>query len=209
MRQEEQVGVAVEGRTVRLRALVTSDYEPLRLLEQTGVSLVRYRHRGQTLSPENFVASLWHGVLAQFVVCTVEEAYSLGLVAAYDADLRNGHCKVAGHVGSSARSTGAGIEGFALFFSYLFEAFPFRKLYFDVLSPNLSQFANYERMGIVEEGRLDQHENAGDEFWDLHVLSLTRSAWTAAEPRFLGRRNAALVDAVVPHVRVEADAVKV
>lgn len=171
------LGVARRGRLVFLRAVVPADYETIRLLEHTGDDLVHYRHRGATVAPEAYPAALWNGVLAQFCVALVGSAKTVGVVAAYGADFRNGHCKVAGIVEPSARRTGAGAEAFVLLFDHLFDAFPFRKLYLEVLAPNLEQFRNFGRLPVVEEGRLVGHEATGEGTWDLHVLAVHRDAW--------------------------------
>jgi RimJ/RimL family protein N-acetyltransferase len=179
MRAAGALGVARSGRLVFLRAVVAADYDWIRLLEASGEDLLRYRHRGATVAPEAFPAALWNGVLAQFCVGLRASGATVGVVAAYGADFRNGHAKVARILAPEARRSGAGAEAFLVFFDLLFESFPLRKLYLEVLGPNLAQFASYRRFPVVEDGRLRAHELVGEQAWDLHVLAVHRRDWVA------------------------------
>src|SRR5262245_61152949 len=85
--------IPLSGRRVRLRAVVASDYEFLFLLSADDRTGPHWRYRGMPPRPEEFVRDLWHGVLVQYLVEDIESQERLGLVAAYDANLRDGHCR--------------------------------------------------------------------------------------------------------------------
>lgn len=179
-------GVVLEGRRVRLRPLGTPDYA---WLYETGVGgevAPRWRFRGTTPSPDDFVRALWDGVLVQFVV---EHGGSpVGMVTCYGADFRSGHAYFAIVAHPRASGTGLVIEGTVLFVDYLFDVFPFRKLYAEVLSVNLPAFASAVGRYLVEEGRLREHERYGEGYCDLHTFAVYRDHWREA-----GRRLRAYV----------------
>lgn len=166
------------GLHCRLRPVVPADYPALYRLELGGDRAALYRHRGVTVSPEQYPATLWAGVLSQFVVESLRAPRFLGLVASYGADLRNGHARLAGILEPDARGLGWPVEGWALFISYLFVTFPLRKLYADVLDANLADVAPLlDRVG-TREGRFVEHEFHGGRHMDLHTFAIFREEWT-------------------------------
>ncbi len=120
---------------------------------------------------------LWQGVCAQFMVDTLD-GRPLGLVACYAADFRNQHAKIA-LVGSdlTALQQAYFIEGFELFIGYLFEAFPFRRLYGEVLGCNLGQFERMVGRYCVIEACFKEHDYCKGEWIDSYVLTMTRAGW--------------------------------
>ncbi len=115
---------------------------------------------------------------AQFVVETTTHGQPIGVVTAYDEDLQNGHAKFAFQRTDSTPATGGEmIEAIATFISYLFDHFPYRKLYADLPEYNL-----YLVEGLVEsilevEGRLKDFYYYNDTYWDLVIVALTRQRW--------------------------------
>ncbi len=171
------------GHWVELEPLVPEHYEFVLRASYAGGNLVRWRFRGRTVSPEDFVRALWSGVLTQFVVVRRRDRMSLGLVSAYNADLRNGFAYVSVLLDPRAQRRGWPLEGLALFIDLLFATEPIRKLYFETSEP-LSR----ERLlsGLVhEEGRLQDHERWPDGYRDMKVLAVYRGDWLTHRPRLL------------------------
>lgn len=173
----------LQGREVRLRTIVPSDYQFIRELETDPRALVRFRQRGVSLSPEGHVQSLWRGVLCQFLVVSVTDDRPLGLVASYGADFRNGLSHIAIIVRPEIQGKGPAMEGMRIFIDYLFAVFPFRKLTAEVIEFNLAQFAGGEGRVFETEGVLKGQEFHDGRYWDIHLLAVYRDQWT----QFLAR----------------------
>lgn len=173
------------GPRVRLVPL-TAQYEGEALaLYTSGAHLTRYRLRGATPSPEAFRQALWDRVLAQFVV--VGDGKVLGLVSAFQADLRNRHAHIA-VVARADAPPGVGMEGTALLIEHLFTEFDLRKVYAEVMVPNGAAFGSGAGRVFVVEGRLTDHEYLDGEYHDMLVMAISRERWEEHVDRFLGPR---------------------
>lgn len=178
----EEVGVSVPtlvGTRVALRVISGADYEFIRRLEYHPNHIVTYRQRGVTVSPEQHALSLWQGVLVQFMICDRRNGKPLGLVAAFNYDARNSHVHFAVVLVPEASRKGWPLEGVALFIDYLFQTFPLRKLYSEVLEFNVRQFGSALSVIFEEEGRLREHEYYDGRYWDRLILSISRKGWRA------------------------------
>lgn len=172
-----------QGRRVALVPLTgINPGEALEMYTQ-GENLVRFRLRGATPSPEAFGRLLWERVLCQFGV--VQDGRVVGIVSAFEADMRNRHVHVAVVTRDDAPK-GAGMEGLVLLFDHLFAQFDLRKVYAEVLEPNSAAFlSGLGRLAAVE-GRLVEHEFLGGRYHDLLVIAVTRARWEAHAERLLG-----------------------
>lgn len=170
------------GTASRLRQVRTSDYSTIYAAEIcTMPNLVRYRHRGIAPPPEQFSQSLWGSVLVQFVVEDGRSGEACGMVTCYSADFRNQNAKLALLAFNSRVWTRAVcIDGMWAFGSYLFDTFPLRKVYMEVLEWNEAFFETGERFGMVQEGRLIEHEMHGDHALDMIIWSTTRTQFYEA-----------------------------
>src|ERR1700733_15127328 len=63
-------------------------------LNFAGESGYPWRQRGSSFGPEEFAENLNAGILVHFVVGDLATKTPLGYIAAYDADLRSGHCEL-------------------------------------------------------------------------------------------------------------------
>jgi RimJ/RimL family protein N-acetyltransferase len=172
------------GRRVTIRPVLGQDYDMLMKAELAQPDGLLYRYRGQTPSPESFVANLWNGVLNQQIIADIRTGQPVGIVAAYNADFRNGTAYLAAFVFPEFRRAGWPLEGVKLFLDYLFFAFPIRKLYAEVLEPNARQFGSATGSLLHEEGRLRSHEYLGGVFVDRLVLALYSEEWASWTSRF-------------------------
>lgn len=199
----------VSGRRVFLRAVSPADYELIRIVESSGDNLVLYRHKGTTPSPEEFVARLWAGVAAQFMVCQKSTGQPVGLVAAYGLDLRNEHANIASIVFPDHLGLGWPLEGIELFIDYMFETFRLRKLYGETSSAIMQSFPS--AMGDVgrEEGRLVDHEYVKGELVDKVIVAIHRVDWenrrqpTGAPSKLAAALRAGLFDSTVQSTAAE------
>jgi RimJ/RimL family protein N-acetyltransferase len=173
-------GTFVEGDRVNLRVVGFGDYDAIRTAELEGEGSITFRHRGATPSPEQFTASLWSGVLNQYMVESREDGRSVGFVACYNPDFRNDYAYIGGMIFPAFRRSGWALEGFTLFIDSLFYSFPFRKLYGEVLEPNLANFKQGLGGVATEEGRLLDHEYLGGGYVDKVTLAIYRDSWISA-----------------------------
>ncbi|KAA0232895.1 MAG: hypothetical protein JJLCMIEE_03515 [Acidimicrobiales bacterium] len=154
-------------------------YDMLRTAEILTIG-PNWRHRGTVTSPEAFPARIWSGILAQFIIVRRHSDDAVGWVQCYNADTTNGHAYVAAaRLKRGNLSTDFG-QGFVMFIDYLFDNWPFHKLYMEVGEFNL----HFVEGGIGElfeiEGRLLDHLWAGEKRWDMLILSVGRESWKSS-----------------------------
>lgn len=161
---------------VRLRPILDHDIVPLYLASFDPANAAQWRYRGRTLPMDEFVSTLFGGVIAQFMVEMVDTGEPVGLVAAYDENRSGLNCKLAFlRCGPRVHGDAAAVfEGLALFISYLFDNFPFRKLFAEVPAYNMSLFADdfADHEGVLKEFLFHKGE-----FVDLHYVSIARDRW--------------------------------
>ena len=175
----------MSGRRVRLRAVAASDYEFLFQLAVDERTAPHWRYRGAPPRPEAFVGELWDGVLTQFIVERKDGRERLGLVTAYEARARDGHCHIAAIFRPDTRIWP--LESVFLFVNYLFAEFGFRKLYGEVIEYNLDAFSSAIGRWLEPEGVLRGHELHAGRYWDVHVLALWRERFDRDRDRLLAR----------------------
>jgi len=142
----------------------------------------RWRFRGETPSPDRFIATLWEGVLAQFVVSQNKTNTGVGLVTTYGVNLRDQYAHIAFVTSPEYVGTGLTLEGLALFVDYLFRLWPLRKLYAEAVEYNYSQFSRGSNRYFKREGILRDQLHYAARYWDVHVLALYRRDWERIRP---------------------------
>lgn len=167
-------GRKIVGRHVALRPVIPADYELFYVVEMDPRNRL-HRFRGATMSPEDYVRQIWTGTLCQYTVVSKATGEPLGLVTAFSADMRNQHCRVAALLLPEFVQEAWPVEGISLFVDHLFSNFPLRKIYGDVLEPNLAQFASLLGSSFSEEGRLEEHEYIDGKFVALVIIAIYRS----------------------------------
>ena len=173
------------GRRVRLQLIGQEHYAFLHRLNVQPAEGFRWRHQGRTPSPEETIKSLWNGTLAQFIVETADGSAPLGLVNAHNADHRNRVASFALVATPEARGTTLMLDGLFIFMNYLFQNWPFRKLYAEVLEYNFAQFRGSGPGLYVIEGCLRQHNYYADRYWDKYILAVYRDTWEDRGRRYL------------------------
>lgn len=196
-RDRIQERVRLDGRRVRLRPVQSEDYDYLYDLSLAMPNIVRWRYRGRTPSPDEFVQSLWHSVLCQFVIEARESRQPVGLVLAYSPEFQAGWCYIAIIADPRLHGKGLAIEGLVILIDYVFANWNFRKLYADSVDFNYSTFASGAGDVFEHEATLREYEYFDGELWDLHYISIRRDRWEARTVLRTGgdpRRSESVVD---------------
>ncbi|MGB3412131.1 MAG: hypothetical protein WBA45_13150 [Microthrixaceae bacterium] len=161
---------------MRLRPILERDIMPLYLASFDPSNSSRWRYRGRTLPLDEFVRTLYAGVISQYMVEMTATGDTVGTVSAYDENHSGLNCKIA-YLRCGDRSHGdsaAVFEGMLLFISFLFDNFPFRKLFAEVPDYNMELFAD----DFAEhEGSLKEYLFHEGKFIDLHHVSISREKW--------------------------------
>lgn len=184
------VGLALVGKHVRLAALEPQYYEAMRNIELDQVVPDRWRFRGATPSPDEYISSLWRDVLLHLAVLTRHSGELVGSVSAYGARRRSGTVNAAVVMTPRVHNTGLGIEAMAIFVEHLFAHWNFQKVYLEVLEGNLRRFARITEELASLEAVLHGHEVQEDSYQDLHILALFRGTWEAVASPFVREMTA-------------------
>ncbi|CAO5226684.1 GNAT family N-acetyltransferase [Frankia sp. AgKG'84/4] len=132
----------------------------------------RWRYRGAVPDFEKFERDLWAGVLAQFVVESVETGQPVGNVICYNPDLGLGTAYVGAAMLPSHLGSGLAIEPVKTFMNYVFDVWPMRKLYLEVPAFNFTQFASAQSENFRVEGRLIDHDYYQGRHWDRVIIAV-------------------------------------
>ncbi|NNN20861.1 MAG: GNAT family N-acetyltransferase [Acidimicrobiales bacterium] len=166
------------GQYVRLRPVDRNDYEWLYRISLSHDAGFRWRYKGMTPGPEEFVHNLWRGVLCQFVPEIIGSGKPVGLVTAFDANHQDGWAHLGVISTPETRGTGLAVEGVGLLIDYLFKMFRFRKIYFSTLDYNLEQFESELGKVATREGLLREHSFFDGRYWDMHVFAISGLNWS-------------------------------
>jgi RimJ/RimL family protein N-acetyltransferase len=165
------------SRRCELRPVQLSDIELIAGWETGGENLVRWRLHGSTPSPDGVRSEIWNGVLAQFVVVSRRSGSPAGLVSLYNPSFVHGHAYVGALQSPDFGRSALTLEGLMLLVDHAFRCWTFRKLYAEVLSFNLAQFASGIGRVFTVEGTKREHFFYDGAYWDEHLLALTRGTW--------------------------------
>jgi hypothetical protein len=165
------------GRHVALRPVMPADYQMLQMLETNSAIGAHWRFRGQTPSPDKWVANLWNGVLCQHLIFAHSAELPIGLVCVYRASFQDRHAYLSAVRFELEGTNALMMRGLALFIQYVFGVWDFRKLYLESPSYNVPQFASGIGRFFEVQGRLTDHYEYAGRFWDLVLLTIDREAW--------------------------------
>lgn len=172
------------SRRVRLRPIIPNDYEYLYQLSVSPATNYRWRFRGTTPAPEKFAQDLWAGVVAQFMMVGTATGRPIGQVVAYNAQPENGLAYIGVLCDDDALGSGVALEGLGLFITYLFQHWPFRKLYAELPEFSFASVASGLEKVFVEEGLLKDYVFYAERYWDVHIIALSRTSWKDLAGRF-------------------------
>jgi RimJ/RimL family protein N-acetyltransferase len=134
----------------------------------------RWRYRGSVPPYQKFEQELWQGMLAQFLVESIQTNQPAGHVICYNPDLSLGHAYVGAAMAPQYLGTGIAAEPVRLFINYLFDVWPFHKLYLELPEFNYTQFASAGGRGLHVEARLRDHDYYRGRRWDRLILAAYR-----------------------------------
>jgi RimJ/RimL family protein N-acetyltransferase len=174
---ETFVAPSLRARHVYLRPLTAGDYPYLQRVETSTELAFRWRLRGATPSPEQWAQTLWHQVLAQYLVVAELHQKPIGLVTVYRPNFQDGHAYLSAVRFERARASPLMILGVSLFVRYVFTSWNFRKLYMELPEFNLSQFESGLGRYFELEGRLRDHFYFAGRYWDQLTLAIYREVW--------------------------------
>jgi RimJ/RimL family protein N-acetyltransferase len=141
---------------------------------EVGVTL---RYQGATPSFDDFARHAWDGVLGQWIVRASDSGDPLGVVVIASADFRNGYAFLSVVARPSVLGSGVMMDGVAGVLDHTFSCWPFRRLYFEASDDNFAQFASGLGRFFVEEGCRREQLFSRNRYQDVHLLTLSRSAW--------------------------------
>ena len=163
-------------RRTELRAVAPDDMEPLYAWLTESDVADRWRYHGRRPAFDEFVNDLWFGVHEQDLIISRESGERIGLVSAYNADMRSGTCYVALVSAPSYTGSGLAVEGMVLFTANLFREWPFRKVHFEVYGYNDELVRGLAKRTTLE-ARLIDDLRWQDAFHDRYIFTADRDQW--------------------------------
>jgi RimJ/RimL family protein N-acetyltransferase len=138
----------------------------------------RFRSLGPGVSARAVEHALTDGVLSQFVL--VADESPVGLLQAILPDFKHGTAQLAVLLDERLHRAGWPLEGLVLFVNHTFTVYPLRKIYLEILSPNVELIGarGLERQ-FRPEGVLENHEWFMGEYVDAHFYSISRDDFYA------------------------------
>lgn len=170
--------VPMESSRVRLRHVEPSDYADLYRIEADQATLHTWRYRGNFPEFDKYEAALWAHTQAVMVV----ESRSTGTIAGYlhlhDVDTRAGHGWFSVYADPEYRGRGTVMEGWLLFFDWVFANTELRWIYAHVFAHNWPQFDSSVCKGHARHlGTHRDRVSVRGELADVHVIGTSREMW--------------------------------
>ena len=189
VRQVDIHRIALETDLFALRAVMPQD-EPwcLSMLEQAART-GSLRLNIPTFGPKEVEAELWFKVLAQFIAWDKPNGFPVALISIYDVAGSQSVASVHATLEPALATLDVCAEILPLFVQYVFNCWPFRKIYIRYASgaPELDRWhavfqSDGDRCGSAVGVQVDQLNVAG-EYSDVETYELTRERWEAAARR--------------------------
>ncbi|MFF6980261.1 GNAT family N-acetyltransferase [Streptomyces sp. NPDC008343] len=174
------------GKKVRLRGVEAKDWEGFRDLAKHTVDV----RNADLVEPPRSEESLraWTAERAgrppggdtfRLVIETLAERAFAGSVTVGETDSRAGRFKTGIAINRDHRGKGYAAEATELILTYMFAEQRYNKCEAEVYAFNDASLALYRRLGLVEEGRLRQHEFFAGTYHDVVLLGITAADyWT-------------------------------
>ena len=129
------------------------------------------------MSPQNFVESLWRGVVLQHVACRADTMEPVGVMALYDLSTVHRHGYLRAHSIPGAQVM---LESLGLFVDLCFRRFQLRKIYIESGESQFAQFASLVPDVIQIEGQLRSHIQVDGLVEDLVIGAIYHDNWEIA-----------------------------
>jgi RimJ/RimL family protein N-acetyltransferase len=169
--------ISLSERYVHLRPIVPGDYQ--RIYDWTKVPGVGdcWRYHSAAPPPHRFIETLFQGLLEHCVIVKPSTAEPIGLVSAYNPDLRSGTCFVSLMSAPEWLSRGVTVVGAGAFIDRMFLDWPMRKIYLEVFSYNLSRLGRIApRIGRLE-ATFKEDLLWNGEWHDRLIYAVDRQSW--------------------------------
>ncbi|OAA18426.1 acetyltransferase, ribosomal protein N-acetylase [Frankia sp. EI5c] len=134
----------------------------------------RWRYRGSMPSYQHFEQELWQGILVQFLVESVQTGQPAGHLICYNPEFNLGNAYIGAAMAAPYLGSGIAAEPVQLFINYVFDVWPFRKLYLEMPEFNFRQFASAGGRALHLEARLRDHDYYRGRRWDRLILAAYR-----------------------------------
>ena len=171
-----------------LRPVLPSDLGLIAEMELRPEVALKWRFSGETPDPRRYVQGLFAGVLEEHLVIDRTTSEAVGLVIAYNANLRSRHCYLGVLAHPDHDGSGAALAGAALAVHRLFTHWDLRVVYTETLAYNYDEFRSGEGTIFEVEAVLADHFYAGDRYWDQYLLAIHRDRWDDGIGRLVARR---------------------
>lgn len=174
----------LSGRLTTLRALHERDFPVLYewRTDMASVHLWSASRRPMTFDQfqQELRAMTTGNMMLVFEIMETGQPFGFSQVA--QIDTQHGHASILFFICRDFRSRRMhSLDAALLLQRYLFEYFPFRKLYAEVLEYNRDSKQALEKLGWRLEGRFREHAWFRDRFWDLLRFSIGRTEWQAID----------------------------
>lgn len=104
----------------------------------------------------------------------IKDGKTVGTVYSYNCNLTHGWVYIATYLRPEFRKKGIGPKAWALFVEYLFDNFPFRKVYCDVYGFNNLSLSTLKSGSLEVQAQLPKHIFWQGLYYDMYIMALTR-----------------------------------
>lgn len=126
---------------------------------------------------EEFVDSLWRGVLTQRAL--LRQGALVGITALYGSSMLHGATYLRFHLANEFRRVAWPFEGVFAFVDQAFETYPLRKIYVESSESEWDLYGHGLRDLLEVEGRLREHVRVKDTYLDHIIAAIWRERWLA------------------------------
>lgn len=137
-----------------------------------------WRFQGSTPSIDDFGRSFGRDSLATQIVALNDSDAPIGSVACYSPSFENGWSYVAFQRCGPDSGAELMFEGIFLFIAWVFETWPFRKLYAEIGGDLASQASSLGSLVGERCGTMPEHTFVRGAFRDVHLVAFNRDKWS-------------------------------
>ncbi|OWY63219.1 hypothetical protein B7486_54265, partial [cyanobacterium TDX16] len=165
------------GARVQLRPVAPHDHQWLYENAVATGAGHRWRLHGLVPGPDAFLAGFYDGAAASLMVERRDPLESIGVIQLWNLDQlsRTGQLNV--FIADDFQGLGWPMEGLVLATRFVFEAYDLRKLYAEVLQPQMANFESLVGWALEREGLLRAHRYVMGDLVDCHVLAIYRDRY--------------------------------
>lgn len=118
----------------------------------------------------------------------VKNGETAGTIYSYNCNLIHGWVYIATYLRPEFRKKGIGPKAWALFVEYLFNNFPFRKVYCEVYGFNKLSLSTLKSGNLEVQAQFPEHIFWQGSYYDMYIMALTRENLDIVKSRLSGWR---------------------